>query len=168
MLQDCATSPSLGDAKIWTWDHNTCSLALNPLSYHISYQLSYHISYPLSYHISYPLSYHISYRLSYHISYQEIINAMSVPSLLQKKTYIYSSRYRTNVKKTHLGKQMTIFGSLAEPIIVVIQWQIAIDLFMLLICWTCFLLVCPKTRRVVMSAIFFCKKETLDTFNPRY
>ncbi len=36
VLQDCATSPSLGDAKIWTRDHNTCSLALNPLSYHIS------------------------------------------------------------------------------------------------------------------------------------
>ncbi len=29
-------SPRLGDAKIWTWDYNTRSLAGNPLSYYIS------------------------------------------------------------------------------------------------------------------------------------
>ncbi len=27
----------LGNAKVWTWDRNTCRLVLNPLSYHVWY-----------------------------------------------------------------------------------------------------------------------------------
>jgi hypothetical protein len=57
VLQDYRTGPSFGYAGVWTQDHIASNLALNPLSYHISYWattfptelphflLSYHISY---------------------------------------------------------------------------------------------------------------------------
>ncbi len=36
VLRDSHTSPSFGDARVWTRDHNTCDLVLNPLSYHVT------------------------------------------------------------------------------------------------------------------------------------
>ncbi len=97
VLQDCATSPSLGDAKIWTWDHNTCSLALNPLSYHISTELPHlHWAEPgtttlavwrsIHWATTSPLSYHIFTELPHFRKWTTFFHGKMLLQLFKIKT----------------------------------------------------------------------------------